>query len=50
MDYPKSWKRKLADDEEREEIGRKHWTPTWWQILILLATIAGFGVFFWPRG
>jgi hypothetical protein len=50
MDYPDRWKQNLADDEEREEIAKRHWRPTWWQVALLVATALGFGIAFWPRG
>lgn len=50
MDYPESWKKKLATEEEREEIARRHWRPTWRQALLVLGLIAAFAVAFWPRG
>ena len=40
----------MADEDGRKEIGRRHWTPNWWQALLLIAAMVAFGVAFWPRG
>ena len=50
MDYPERWKGKLATEEEREEIARRHWRPTWWQVAVLLVLGALFAYIFWPGG
>jgi len=50
MDYPDRWKKKLPTEEERREIGTRHWRPAWWHVLLLLAAMVGFGIAFWPRG
>ena len=48
MDYPERWKKKLPTEEERKEVGRRHWMPTWWQVLLLVAGIALAAAVFWP--
>lgn len=50
MDYPDRWKEKMADEEERKEIGRRHWRPEWWHVVLLIVTMVAFAVAFWPRG
>ena len=48
MDYPERWKQKLPTEEQRREIGKQHWRPKWWQMLLLLAAIAVTAAVFWP--
>ncbi|MGI5819763.1 MAG: hypothetical protein ACOX9R_16895 [Armatimonadota bacterium] len=50
MDYPDRWKRRMTDDEEREEIAKKHWRPNLWQVLVLLVVMLVSAVAFWPGG
>ncbi len=50
MDYPDRWKDKLADEEKREKIARRHWRPTWRHVLVLLIIGALFALVFWPNG
>ncbi len=50
VDYPDRWKEKLADEEERREVGRRHWRPKGAWVLALVVAAALFAIIFWPGG